>query len=455
MSTTSPPTTLASFREQLYTRVLVRRRQTLFEVLDAVLTGPAVTSAVRLSLEPVFRRQWASTCDALSDGALDPVALQQLVMPQVAGFAPVEGRELWAIDGSSWVRPDAVTSPERTCCRVPVPGSARQSIIDGWEWQWLVSIPEASGSWVLPLSVARRSLAAGTPTELAITQVRAVQTVRVATGTEQARPILLLDSSYDVVQLIGADLGVDVLCRSAANRVFYRRPVGSGVGRNPWHGPKVKLADPATLGEPDHHLCVPDPAHGTVSIAVWEHLHRLEAAFSEVAIIRIQLGAYAPQAHRTGAPKPLWLIWHGAALPEDLTFFWRAYGRRFAIEHAFRFLKQELGWTRLRPRSPETAERWSWLLAAGLWQLWLARSEAAAVRLPWDHAPRADRSPSPGQVRRAIAAVLLALGTPVPPPRPRGKSPGRQGGQCPGRAPRHPAQKRGPPKRRKHQNTPR
>src|SRR3982751_3798316 len=164
MSTISPATTLASFRTQLYSRVLRRRRDALFEVLDAVLTGPAVTSAVRLSLEPVFRRGWASTCDALSDGTLDVDAFQRLVMPWVAEFAPINGRQVWALDGSSWPRPDAVTSPERTCCRVPVPGSAGQSIIDGWEWQWLVAIPEATGSWVLPLSVARRTLAVGTPT---------------------------------------------------------------------------------------------------------------------------------------------------------------------------------------------------------------------------------------------------------------------------------------------------
>jgi hypothetical protein len=455
MSTTSPSTTLASFRAQLYSRVLVRRRGALFEVLDAVLTGPAVTSAVRLSLEPVFRRQWSSTCDALSDGALDSAAFQRLVVPLVAGLAPVGGRELWAIDGSSWGRPDAATSPQRTCCRVPVPGSAQQSIIDGWEWQWLVAIPEAAGSWVLPLSVARRSREAGTPTELAINQVRQVQAARAATGSDQARPILLLDSSYDVVRLIQADLGVDLLVRSAANRVFYRRPGWAGVGRRPLHGPKVTLADPATLGEPAHHQCVPDPAHGTLTIDVWEHLHRLEAASIEVSVIRIQLGHYAPRAHRTGAPRPLWLVWAGAEMPADLTFFWHAYSRRFAIEHAFRFLKQDLGWTRLRPRAPETAERWSWLLAAGLWQLWLARAEAVAVRLPWERAPRADRAPSPGQVRRAMAALLRGLGTPAPPPRPRGKSPGRQTGQCPGRAPRHPAQKRGPPTRKKHQNTPR
>jgi hypothetical protein len=455
MSTTSPATTLASFRAQLYSRVFRRRRDALFEVLDAVLTGPPVTSAVRLSLEPVFRRGWSSVCDALSDGILDPVAFQRMVAPLVAGLMPVGAREIWAIDGSSWPRPDAVTSPERTCCRVPVAGSAQQSLVDGWEWQWLVAIPEAAGSWALPLSVARRGLAAGTPTELAIAQVRAMQAARTATSTDHARPLLLLDSSYDIVQMIQADLGVDLLCRSATNRVFYRRPSWSGVGRRPLHGAKVRLVDPSSLGAPDHHRCVPAPEHGTVCVDAWEHLHRLEAAPWEVTLIRVQLGHYAPRAHRTGAPKALWLVWHGQDLPRDLADFWRLYGRRFAIEHAFRFLKQELGWTQIRPRSPQTAECWSWVLAMGLWQLWLARADVAASRLPWERRPPLDRSRSPGQVRRAMAAFLLHLDTPARGPRRRGMSPGRLPGQCPGRMPRYPVQKRGPPTRRKHQNSPR
>lgn len=452
MSTTSPTTTLASFRCELYSRVLRHRRDALFELLDAVLTSPAVTSAVRLSLEPVFRRGWASTADALSDGRLDPVAFQHLVVPWLGDLRPIGGRQVWALDGSSWIRPDAVTSPERTCCRVPVPGSAGQSIIDGWEWQWLVAIPDARGSWVLPLSVARRSIAAGTATHLAIAQVQAVQAARAATGADHVRPVLLLDSHYDVGHLIGANLGVELLARLARNRVFARRPVWSGVGCHPRHGAPFKLADATTHGVPDHALQVPDPEHGTVTVAVWEHLHRREAACVEVAVIRIQLEHYAPQAHRPGAPQPLWLVWHGQDLPADLADFWRLYGRRFVIEHAFRFLKQDLGWTRLRPRSPLTAERWSWLMAMGLWQLWLAREAVTQSRLPWERAPRPDRPRSPGQVRRVMAALLLGLGTPTRPPQPRGMSPGRQLGQCPGPAPRHAVQTRGPPrpKRRRH-----
>ena len=40
-------------------------------------------------------------------------------------------------------------------------------------------------------------------------------------------------------------------------------------------------------------------------------------------------------------------------------------------EHGLRFLKQILGWTTARLRSPQVANHWTRLLAAGLWQRWL------------------------------------------------------------------------------------
>jgi hypothetical protein len=40
----------------------------------------------------------------------------------------------------------------------------------------------------------------------------------------------------------------------------------------------------------------------------------------------------------------LWLWWSGPGEP-NLDLLWRAYVRRFDLEHTFRFLKQTLGWT--------------------------------------------------------------------------------------------------------------
>ncbi len=160
-----------------------------------------------------------------------------------------------------------------------------------------------------------------------------------------------------------------------------------------------------------------------------------------MTVLRITV-AHLPR--RDTPPAPLWLVWHGQDLPRDLRDVWHWYQRRFTIEHAFRFLKQDLGWTGARLRAPATADRWSWLLVAALWELWLARDHVVDARLPWER-PVDPARLSPGRVRRGMTGLLATLGTPARAPQPRGKSPGRTSGQCPGRAPRHPVQKRAPP----------
>ena len=437
----TPPTVplLARFRDELYQSVLALRRDGLFELLDAVLSGDQATSLVRHSLAPVFRRGWASAPDALSDGVLDVPALRR-VLAATMPDAQVENRLRWVLDGTIWPRPAAKTSPERTWGRWTGSGVPESGIVGAWEYQWLVAVPEAIGSWVLPLEVGRRGPQAGTATTLAIRQLRAAQAAR---GADAARPVLVLDSHYDVPELVQAELGVDILARLASNRRFHRPPPApTGKRGAPGkHGPVFRCHEPATHGAPDRSQTNADPLYGQVTIEVWERLHGQRPPTVEVTVVRVRLERLP---RREQPPQPLWLAWHGPDLPVDLRIVWRWYQRRFAVEHAFRFLKQDLGWTAIRPRAPQTADRWSWLLAAGLWQLWLARALAAETRLPWER-PQSPAGRSPGRVRRGFVAILLILGTPTRLPRPRGKSPGRRVGQCPGPAPRVPVQRRAPP----------
>ena len=435
---TTPTLPLARFRAELYQTVLGMRRDALSELLDAVLTGERATSLVRLSLAPVFRRGWASAPDALAAGSLDAAALRRLCGRSLP--APSPGwPPLWVIDGSIWPRPEAKTSPERTWGRFVTAGTPESGIIGAWEYQWLAAIPEPAGSWVLPLDVRRRGPTAGTATALAIAQVR---DALAATPAGLPRPVVALDSHYDLVALIEADLAVAWLVRLACHRVFFRPPPAyAGKGRPRTHGPVLRLKDPATHGAPARTQREADPDYGTVTIDVWEGLHTQAAPTVEFAVLRITV-AHLPR--RSEPPAPLWLAWHGASLPADLRELWRWYQRRFAIEHGLRFLKQDLGWTTIRPRSPATADRWSWLLAAALWQLWLARPLVADARLPWER-PAPPARLSPGRVRRQMSGLLAGVGTPARAPRPRGKSPGRRRGQCPGRAPRFPVCRRGPP----------
>ena len=118
------------------------------------------------------------------------------------------------------------------------------------------------------------------------------------------------------------------------------------------------------------------------------------------------------------------------------------------IEHTLRFAKQTLGWTIPGPRTPEQADRWTWLVLAAYAQLRLAREFAGDQRLPWER-PRPQPRLSPYRVRRGFPRLLVRLGSPAATPKPSGRSPGRPKGRCSGPAARYPAIKKPAKKPRK------
>ena len=415
---------LRHFRQELYND-LGLRQDSLFELVDAVLTTPQRSTLVRLSLSTAFRRLWPSTCDALADGSVDVSALRNLFARTLADSAVVDGRPLWVIDGTNWPRPAARASAERTWAYRPLTGWPQNGVVPAWEYQWLVAVPDVAGSWVLPLDVQRRGPMAESATQVALEQIAAV---RQAQAADAPRPVVTLDSGYDLETLAHSTVDADLLVRLAKHRVVYRAPEPHpGRGRPRLHGEPFRLADESTHGQPQRSTQVIHAAYGDVCIDAWTDLHVAGAPDAPFSVVCVQVERLP---NKQLPPRPLWLAWIGGPLPADLSVLWRWYLRRFTVEHAFRFFKQTLGWTTVRPRNPEAADRWSWLIAAACWQLWLARPLVGEVRLPWEH-PRADGLVTPGQVHRHFTGILVRVGTPARAPRKRGKSPGRQLGQRP------------------------
>jgi hypothetical protein len=425
--------TLRSFRGELYA-TLGLRQDSVFEVMDAVLTAPERCTLVHLSLCACFRRRWSSTCAALADGSLDGPARRVLFQATVPQPGPGE-RPVWAIAGTHWPRPAAITSPARTWEDRPLPGTPQQGVVPAWADHWLVQVPEPAGSWVLPLEVQPRGPTAQTPTQVAIGQIARA---RASPAAEPPRPVVALDSAHEVGQLAQAHLDADLVVRLAKHRVFRRAPAPyAGRGRPHLHGPVFKLQEASTQGPADRSASLQHPVYGTVTVEVWTALHVADVPAAPFTMVRVQV-EHLP---RHGRPEPLWLAWIGGDLPADLHQIWRWDRRRFTVEHAFRVANSRLGWTTVRLRHPTAADRWTWLVAAVFWPLWLARALVAEQRLPGER-PRPVERLTPGRVQRAFSGLLVTLGTPARAPQPRGKSPGRQPGQRPAPAPRFPVARR-------------
>ena len=218
------------------------------------------------------------------------------------------------------------------------------------------------------------------------------------------------------------------------------------------------LKDPSTWPEPSAEYTCEDAGYGAVRVRTWaNYLHPKVCAHegrgsrgplpivvgTPLVLVEVQR---LPHGERRREPRVLWLWWHGGgpegATTPDLDLLWRAYVRRFDLEHTFRFLKQTLGWSAPRVRHPEQADRWwSWLVVAAYTQLRLARPGVADLRLPWERRYDPERL-TPVRVHRVVWTLLAQLGTPAKPPKPCGRSPGRPKGRLSGRAKRYPAVKK-------------
>jgi len=440
---------VVEFRRGLYS-CFTRWADALFELCDAALCAPgAVGSVPTLSLEPEFTRSHGSLYKALSKGRVDEDGLRRLLVANLPGDGPA----VFAVDASVWERCDAETSPERGFYYSASKHSAGQPIVAGWSFQWICQLSFAPDSWTAPVDVQRI-----TPhqdaTDATIDQLRRLVDRLPPDGDV---PLFVFDAGYDPIALTFglSDTRAQILCRIREDRVFYtdpparpNRPKGTG-GRPPRHGRRMKCSQPRTWSKPAERLVTTDPRYGTVTVTAWHGLHpRLIGRgrwaghtippIVKGSVIRVEVDHLPKPTART--KKTLWLFWSGPGVP-DLDLCWRAYLRRFDIEHTFRFAKNTLGWTAPSVCRPEQADRWTWLVIAMLTQLRLARGCVDDLRLPWER-PRGPTQLTPARTRRGFRRLRARIGTPASPPKHTKAGPGRpRGTRSPPRT-RYPAIKK-------------
>ena len=437
---------LAGFREALYGS-LTAWADALFELCDAALCAPApVGSVPSLSLEPVFRRSHGSLYKGLANGRIDVERLRSALVAHRPASWPL----VFAVDASTWDRCDAETSPERGFYYSASKHSAGQPIVAGWSYQWITGLDWAPDSWTAPLDARRIPPRADT---VAATIAQVAELVG-RLPDDGAVPLFVFDAGYDSIALGAglADTRAGVLVRIRSDRVFYPDPApapAGTVGRPRRHGARFGCADPTGRRAPDAELTAHDPRYGAVEVQAWHGLHpRLQGRgrwagddgppIVRGTVIRVAV-EHLPKA-TARAMKTLWLWWSGPGLP-DLDVCWRAYLRRFDIEHTYRFAKNTLGWTAPALRTPEQADRWTWLVVAAYTQLRLARGLVADDRLPWER-PCDPAKLTPVRVRRGFRRLRAMLGTPASPPKSATAGPGRpRGTRRPPRT-RYPAIKR-------------
>ena len=417
---------LKHIRQQVYAS-FEQGADALFNLADALLSESQAQSLPELSLSPFFERQWSSVYEALSDGRID-VEQVRAIWVSVRLSERAENDPIWiAVDGSNLARPSAPTSADRTIIHLPNLPLVDKAISIGWTFSTVVLVPEQASSWT-PILEQQRISSEQTAIEVAIAQLHALKPL-----FGKRRVIILADRWYGTPEFLRAchELGYSVLIRLKSNRKLYRVPVRRYKrGAPPKDGALLQGKRPETHGQADEEWSEEPPEGRRVHISRWNHLHFQQDRELDLAVIRVEREA-AKGTKRD--PRVSWFVMLDQIVP--LSQVAQQYRRRFSQEHGYRFLKQELLWTRVHVRTPEQFERWSWLVALVLNQLYLARELGQALHRPWECT---DRPVTPQQVRRVMPAILLQVGTPARPCQPRGKSPGRAKGFRPKPAPRFP-----------------
>jgi len=433
---------LSTFRTKFY-RCLTARADALFEVSDALLcTDGPVRSLVDLVLAPEHRRGHGGMYDGLNCGRIDVARLRRAVadlpLPRAA-----DGRIILAVDVSAWLRPDAACSPDRLFCHVYGRGKNAAQFIPGWPYSFVAALEPGRTSWTMILDTVRLG-PADDATAVTAAQLRDVIERLIAAGQHTPGDPdiwIVCDAGYDVTRLayLLADLPVQLVGRIRSDRIL-RLPapprVPGTTGRPPKHGGEFALADPATWPAPTVTTVTDTSNYGKAQATGWDRLHpRLtrRAAWLdhtgplpiiEGTLIRLQVEHLPGDRHA----EPIWL-WSSilAATPADIDRAWQAFLRRFDLEHTFRLLKQTLGWTRPRLRTPEAADRWTWLIIAAYTQLFLARTLVQDLRRPWER-PAPHGRLTPARVRRGFRNLRPKTASPAGAPKPAKPGPGRPTG---------------------------
>ncbi|MDH6436625.1 hypothetical protein M2158_005166 [Streptomyces sp. SAI-144] len=241
--------------------------------------------------------------------------------------------------------------------------------------------------------------------------------------------LVVFDAGYDAPRMayLLEGLPVEVLGRMRTDRVMRKpvpvpwisRPQG---GRPPKHGKEFRFAKPDTWGEPDAATVQVTDRYGAARVMAWDRIHpRLttrsawidhtgELPVIEGTLIRLEVDRL-PGGHD---PLPVWLWTSATGLSgKAVDLRWQAFLHRFDLEHTFRIIKQTLGWTRPKLRTPEAAYRWTWLVVAAHTQLRLARALAEDLRRPWEKPAEPGRL-TPARVRRGVQEPPPEVALPGP-----------------------------------------
>ena len=413
---------IQQFRQSVY-QILTKRADAALDFVDALTVAGHVSSPVALSEENPFRRKFGSIYDVLSEAKWEESKLRSsLGMSQPGDCETIAGYEVYATDTTPDEREEAETLEDR----VNLKAQKNEPVRVGQKFSWLVRLVKQTTSWVAPLDV-RRVKSESTDNKTAVEQVKSLE-------KQNNHPkVVVADSLYANQVFLAIFLAVRhifalVRLRSTINLCEEPKPKPPGSRGAPCkHGITFKMKSPSR--EPDRTETF-FLGLQKVRLSAWHKLHFRKLPQLIGLALRVE---FLKADDSLRYKRPMWLFWTG---PETVALqdLCRMYLWRFAIEHAFRFMKQHLGLNSHCLANNDEIQRWMWLCTLAYWQLLLMSKDVENLSPAWYPAKRDSENNvllTPGQVQRGAGRFIAKLGTPASAPRPAGKGRGRKKGYRP------------------------
>ncbi len=321
----------------------------------------AVAGGLGAGAEPGagVRRSHGSLYKALARGEVDDEAMRELLVEHRPSGWPL----VFAVDASTWPRCDAETSPERGYYYSASKHSAGQPIVAGWSYQWISQLDWAADSWTAPMD-ARRIPVGSDTTTVTVAQVsdltRRLHHPRICPARQRPHrrsdPHFVFDAGYDPIALTHDSAISPRRSWSGSAMTGSSIPTPHRPSRHDRPSPPprrpVQLRDPPTWPAPDTELHARTPATAPCT-------SKPGAACTQTRRTRTVDRPRRPadrdrnrHPRRRRTPTQTHLTHQKDAVavgvrpgPDRPRTCWRAYLRRFDIEHTFRFCKNTLGWT--------------------------------------------------------------------------------------------------------------
>jgi len=208
---------LIEFRQAVYGRVFRKRRDALFDTLDALLSSGTFASFASLSQSERFQRKWPSRYAAVEDGQIDTAAVRPLLINQL----PQKGICFFALDAVSWARPRSRVWKDLQYVHKASSDVDGGTMTIGYPYAALAWGAEAHTRWSLPVDVQRIP---GKPTaqDVGVAHMQALTKARAE--CTQALDIVAADGKYGNGRFLSrvSGLRVGIVTRLRTDRVLYR-----------------------------------------------------------------------------------------------------------------------------------------------------------------------------------------------------------------------------------------